>query len=62
MPDAVGIAVSPPGEDEFGTGGPGNIYVLLDNGEVWGRSTAAAADWEQLGPVPNTPAEQEEDE
>lgn len=35
---------------------PGALFVLLDNGEVWGRGTTPSNRWQSFGAVPNTPA------
>lgn len=60
MPDVAGIAIDPRLVDAFDNIQEGALYVVLENGEVWIRSTGGG-EWGQLNPVPNTPAAEEAD-
>lgn len=61
MPDVAGMAIDPRTGREGNRPFAGEIYVVLENGEVYG-SGLEGVEWEQMPPVPNTPAAEGDDE
>lgn len=61
MPDVAGVAIDPTEYREGGQPIAGEIYVVLENGEVYGTGLDRVQ-WDRMPPVPNTPAAEDDED